>query len=110
VLLGRAPGLTEEKLAHLGDDPPSAGVCAPGKAVIVRYAQRCTRMEVIGDVTFADLAAHYEPAQIIEICLTVGMSNMINRFPAAFRTEVDPQTGEALAPACPFAYPNVPEG
>ena len=26
------------------------------------------------------------------------------------RTEVDPQTREALASACPLAYPNVPEG
>ena len=53
---------------------------------------------------------HFEPAQIIEICLMVGISNVINRFHAAFRTEVDPQTREALAPACPLAYPNVPEG
>ena len=44
------------------------------------------------------------------ICFTAGMSNVINRFHAAFRTEVDPQTGEALALACPLAYPNVPEG
>jgi hypothetical protein len=28
---------------------------------------------------------------------------------ATFRTEVDPQTREALAPTCPLAYPNVPE-
>jgi hypothetical protein len=76
--------------------------------VIVRYAERCTGMEVIGDVTCADLAAHFEPAQIIELCLTVGMSNVINRFHAALRTEVDPQTGEALA--CPAHLPNVPEG
>ncbi len=66
--------------------------------------------EVIGDVTFADLAAHFESAQIIEICLTVGMSNVINCFHAAFRTEVDPQTREALAPTCPLAYSHVPEG
>ena len=72
--------------------------------------QRCARMEVIDDVTYADLAAHFEPAQIIEICLMVGMSNVINRFHAAFRTEADPQTREALALACPLAYPNVPEG
>ncbi len=38
------------------------------------------------------------------------MSNVINRFHATFRAEVDAQTREALAPACPLAYPNVPEG
>ena len=58
-------------------------------------------MEVIGDVTFADLAAHFEPAQITEICLTVGMSNVINRFHAAFRTEVDPQTPRGAGAGVP---------
>lgn len=28
---------------------------------------------------------------------------------ATFRTEVDPQTREALAPTCPLAYPSMPE-
>ena len=63
-------------------------------------------MEVIGDVTFADLAAHFEPAQITEICLTVGMSNMINRFHAAFRTGWTRRPREALASACPACVPH----
>jgi hypothetical protein len=50
-----------------------------------------------------------EHARELEICLTVGMSNVINRFYATFRTEADPQTREALAPARPLAYPNVPK-
>ena len=40
----------------------------------------------------------------------LGISNVINRFHAAFRTEVNPQIREALAPAYPLSYPNVPEG
>ena len=70
MLLGRAAGLTEEKLATSATTRCRGGVCAPDEAVIVRYAQCCTRMEVIGDVTFADPATHLEPAQIIEIRLT----------------------------------------
>jgi hypothetical protein len=66
-------------------------------------------MEVIDDVTFADLAAHFEPTQIVEIWLTVGMSNGINRFHATFRTEVDSQTRAALAATRPLGYPNVLE-
>jgi alkylhydroperoxidase family enzyme len=109
VLLGRAAGLTEDKLAHLGDDPLPEGLYEPDEAAIVRYAQRCTRMDAIDDATYGDLAEHFRPEQIIEICFTVGMSNMINRFHATFLTEVDPQTQEALAPACPLAYPDIPE-
>jgi hypothetical protein len=38
------------------------------------------------------------------------MSDVIDCFHATFRTEVDAQTRVALAPMCPLAYPNVPEG
>jgi len=105
VLLGRAAGLSEDKLAYLGDDPLPYGMYDDDEAAIVRYAQRSTRMAVIDDQTYGDLAAHFTPEQLIEICFTVGLSNMINRFHATFLTEVDPQTQEALAPSCPLAYP-----
>jgi len=109
VLLGRAAGLTEDKLAHLGDDPLPDGVYEPDEAAIVRYAQRSTRMDVIDDRTYDDLAAYFSIEQRIEICFTVGLSNLINRFHATFLTDVDPETQEALAPSCPLAYPPIPE-
>jgi len=108
VLLGRAAGLTEDKLAHLGDDPLPDGVYAPDEAAIVRYAQRSTRMDVIDDRTYGDLAEHFSQQQMIEICFTVGLSNMINRFHATFLTDVDRVTQEALAPSCPLSYPDPP--
>jgi alkylhydroperoxidase family enzyme len=110
VLLGRAAGLTEDKLAHLGSDPLPEDVYEPDEAAIVRYAQRSTRMAAIDDATYGDLTAHFSTEQIIELCFTVGLSNMINRFHATFLTEVDPETQEALAPSCPLAYPEVPPG
>ncbi|MDQ2722562.1 MAG: hypothetical protein M3Y19_04535 [Actinomycetota bacterium] len=110
MLLGRAAGLTEEKLARLGDEVLPAGLYEPDEAAIVRYAQRSTRMDVIDDRTYGDLVKHFSREQIIEICFTVGLSNMINRFHATFLTEVDPDTQEALAPSCPLSYPEVPDG
>lgn len=105
MLLGRAAGLTEDKLAHLGDDPLPEGLYEPDEAAIVRYAQRSTRLDVIDDATYADLAEHFTVEQRIEICMTVGLSNLINRFHATFLTDLDPETQEALAPSCPLAYP-----
>jgi len=67
-------------------------------------------MDVINDQTYRDLAAHFTPEQIIELCFTVGLANMINRFHATFLTDVDPDTQQALAPSCPLAYPDVPVG
>jgi alkylhydroperoxidase family enzyme len=110
VLLGRAAGLSEEKLAHLGDEILPEGLYEPDEAALVVYAQRSTRMDVIDDATYANLSAHFAPEQIIEICLTVGMSNMINRFHATFLTELDPRTQEALGESCPLNYPGVQGG
>ena len=105
MLLGRAAGLTEEKLAHLGDDPLPDGVYEDDEAAIVRYAQKSTRMDVIDDETYAALREHFSEQQIIEICFTIGLSNLINRFHATFLTELDPATGEALKDSCPLAFP-----
>lgn len=101
--------MTEDKLAHLGDEPLPQGVYEPDEAAIVRYAQRSTRMDVIDDATYGALADHFDNEQMIDICFTVGLSNMINRFHATFLTEVDPQTSQALAASCPLPLPAMPE-
>lgn len=109
MLLGRAAGLTEDKLAHLGDDQLPEALYEPDELAIVRYAQRSTRMDVIDDRTYSDLTAWFDPQQIIELCFTVGLAGMINRFHATFLTEVDPTTQEALAPGCPVPLPQLPD-
>lgn len=108
MLLGRAAGLTEEKLAHIGDDPLPDGVYTPDEAAIVRYAQRSTRLVPIDDALYGELSSHFTTEQIIEICMTVGLSNMVNRFHATFLTDLDPSTKERLAPSCPLRYPEPP--
>ena len=108
VLLGRAAGLTEEKLAHLRDDPLPEGVYGPDESAIVMYSQRSTRMEVIDDGTYSALAEHFDDKQIIEICFTVGLSNMVNRFHATFRTDLDEWATGALGDSCPLSYPDPP--
>ena len=107
MLLGRAAGLTEDKLSHLGDDPLPDGIYDPGEAAIIRYAQKSTKMEAIDDATYGALREHFDETQIIEICFTVGLSNMINRFHATFLTELDASTRQALAPSCPLPFPRL---
>jgi alkylhydroperoxidase family enzyme len=109
VWLGRAAGLTEEKLRHLGADPLPEGVYAPEEAAIVRYAQRSSRLEPITDELYSELSRHFDTKAIMEICFTVGMSGMVNRFHATFLTDVDPETLEAVG-ACPLNLPPAPTG
>jgi len=108
VLLGRAAGITEEQLAHLGDDPLPEDLYGPADAAIVRYSQRSTAMAPIDDATYGALAEHFSDQEIIEICFTVGLSNVVNRFHATFQTDLDEWVPEALGGSCPLAYPAVP--
>ncbi len=102
-------------MRHLADDPLPAGVYDAPEAAIVRYAQKSTRLEPIDDSTYGALAAHFSTQQIMDICLTVGLSAMVNRFHATFRTDVDEATiaaveaGDAIAGVCAIPRPKPPE-
>ena len=109
VLLGRAAGLTEQKLAHLADDPLPDDLYPGDEAAIVRYSQRSTRMQAIDAAIYGPLAEHFDTTQLIEICFTVGLANMVNRFHATFLTDLDPWVPQALGTTCPLEYPDAPD-
>lgn len=101
-------------MSHLADDPLPNGLYSPSQAAIVTYARKSTRLEAIDDETWGALARHFTPQQAIDICLTVGLSNMINRFHATFRTDLDAATtaeaeqGDLIAGSCPIPRPKPP--
>ncbi len=109
-------GLTEEQMSHLTADPLPDGIYAPAEAAVVRYAQKSTWLKPIDDGTYGDLAAHFSKEQIIDLCLIIGISNMINRFHATFQTDVDASTlaeveaGNATPGVCPIPLPGQPRG
>lgn len=84
--------MTDEQMRHLTDNPLPDGVYDDEQAAIIRYAQKSTRLEPIDDDTYRKLENHFSRQQIIDLCLTVGMSNVINRFHATFQTDVDEST------------------
>jgi hypothetical protein len=101
-------------MRHVNDDPLPHGVYDAPQAAIIRYAQKSTRLEPIDDTIYGDLAKHFSTQQIIDICLTVGLSNMVNRFHATFQTDVDAATmaeieaGDAIAGVCAIPIPKPP--
>lgn len=101
-------------MRHLADDPLPAGVYDAAEAAIIRYAQKSTRLEPIEDATYGALAENFSTVQIIDICMTVGLSNMVNRFHATFLTDLDEQTiaeveaGDRIAGACAIPRPKEP--
>jgi alkylhydroperoxidase family enzyme len=96
VVLGRSAGIPEDKLTRIGEVPLADSVYEPDKAAIIRYARASTRLEPITDDIYNALAAHFDTRQLIEICMTVGLSNLINRFHATFLTDLDEAVIEAM--------------
>ena len=101
-------------MRHLTADELPAGVYDETEAAIVRYAQKSTRLEPIDPTTYGALSKHFTPQQIIDICMTVGLSNLVNRFHATFQTDLDAATvaeveaGDAIAGMCAIPMPRPP--
>ena len=108
MLLGRAAGISEAKLAHLGDDLAPDGLYSDEETAIIRYARTSTLMQPIDDELYDALARHLEAAQVVELCFVVGLSNMVNRFHATFLTPLDDATKTVLAESCPVPLPEQP--
>lgn len=106
--------MTEEELAHVGDDPLPRGLYGEADAAIVRYARRSTREIAIDRGTYDALAAHFSTEQLVEISFLVGLANLVHRLNATFLTDVDEFTvaaveeGDRAAGACPVPRPPVP--
>ena len=108
MVLGRGAGLGDAKLANIADDPPPPDVYSDDERAIVRYAQASTRSQPIDNVLYAELSKFFSPQQLIELCFTVGVANLINRFHATFRTDLDAVTMEALGDSRPLPIPDPP--
>jgi alkylhydroperoxidase family enzyme len=110
IALGRSVGLSEEQLAHLADDPLRDGVFDDAGRAVVEYARRSTRMEPIDDDLFARLRRHFSLEQVMELCFTVGVANVINRFHATFLTDLDAATLDELGDEPPLPLPPRSDG
>ncbi len=104
--------MTDEQMRHLTDTSLPEGVYDAEQTAIIRYAQKSTRLEPIDNDTYSELEKNFSQQQIIDLCLTVGMSNVINRFHATFQTDVDESTLAEVAAGnageCPIRIPSQP--
>jgi alkylhydroperoxidase family enzyme len=108
-VLGRSTGLNEEQLAHLLDDPLPLDVYDDAGRVAIVYSRRSTRLEPIDDELYAQLERQYSTQQIMELCFTVGLSNVVNRFHATFHTDLDEETAAEFRDGSPLPLPLLPD-
>lgn len=95
-------------MSHLLDDPLPEGMFPPAEEAIIVFARTSTWMQPITDEIYGKLEAHFDTKQIMEISFTVGLDQLISRFHATVRTDLDGVTDEATN-ACAVPIPAQPE-
>jgi alkylhydroperoxidase family enzyme len=72
--------------------------------LVLRYSEVLTRENRVDDALYAELEKIFSRDELVELAMTVGLSAMVNRVHATFRTDVDSDTQAAVAdgPACPI--------
>ncbi|MEQ8233997.1 MAG: hypothetical protein RLW61_03830 [Gammaproteobacteria bacterium] len=95
--------MTDEEMAAMHAPETCASFDARDRLVL-RYAEALTRDNRIDDALYAELAASFPREEQLELCATVGLSAMVNRFHATFRTDIDDATAASAGDVtfCPI--------
>lgn len=82
----RRAGVTDGQLAALRSaDAADAPVFSPVQALALRFTDASSRQVAVPDELFADLRAHLDDRQVVELVVTVGGYAMVSRFLVALQ-------------------------
>lgn len=72
--------------------------------LVLQYAEVLTKSNRVSDELYRELAARLSREELVELCFTVGLSNLVNRVHATFSTNLDDVTRAAVGDAafCPI--------
>ena len=73
--------------------------------LVLRYSETLTRDNRVDDALYAEFAKRFTPDEQVDLCLTVGLSAMVNRMHATFRTDLDESTFAQVGDAVTCALP-----
>lgn len=108
IALGRSVGLDEAKLAAVADEA-ARDALTPLEQIVVDYARRLTRTDSIDDELFEALREQFTLQQLMELCFTIGIAGIVNRFHATFHTPLDESTRQAFEAGSPIPIPAPPD-
>lgn len=95
--------MTDEEMAAMAAPDTCASFDATDRLVL-RYSEVLTRENQVSDALYAELAARFPREELLELCMTVALSALVNRVHATFRTDVDGATRAQVGDAafCPI--------
>lgn len=102
-MLGRSVGLANEEMAAMADWDTMPSFDEKDRLVL-RFSEVLTRENRVSDELYAQLEKHFSREELVELGMTVGLSALVNRMHATFRTDVDDSTLALVGdgPVCPI--------
>ena len=90
-MLGRSIGLTEDEILNLRSWRESE-LYGPVDRLVLEYMEEWKLRRRVPDELYERLTRHFTTRQIIDLCFTGGVADLINRFHATFETDLDEDT------------------
>jgi 4-carboxymuconolactone decarboxylase len=84
----QAFGLTDDEIARVPEGPDAEG-WTPQQVALLRTADELHATTDVSDETWALLEAAFDPAQLVEIVMTVGQYTMLSMVANTFEVEVE---------------------
>ena len=99
VPIAKAVGASDAQVAALERGAVDAACFDPLERAVLRFTTEVLRDVRASDATFADLARHLSPQEIVELILTVGYYMMIARLLESTAVDLDPPAGTSVIDA-----------
>ena len=96
VPIAKMTGASDEQVAALERDDPTAACFDPVERVVLRATDEIVRDGGPSDGTFTDLASHFSHREIVELVLAVGFYMVMARLMISTRIDVDPPAGDRV--------------
>jgi alkylhydroperoxidase family enzyme len=89
VVYARAFGLDDESIMRVPEGPAAPG-WTPQQVVLLRAADELHGTSTVSDETWAELAERFDPAQLVELVMTVGQYTMLSMVANALGVATEP--------------------
>jgi alkylhydroperoxidase family enzyme len=106
-MLGLSVGLTHEEMTMLGE-PENCPTLDATDRLVLRFSEALTRENRVDDALYAELERRFSRDELVELCVTVAFSALVNRVHATFRTDLDDATEAAVGDAASCSIPRRP--
>jgi alkylhydroperoxidase family enzyme len=94
-MLGRSVGLSNDEIASMAVAEGSA-LFDDTDRLVLRYSEILTCQNRVPDELYEALTNRFSKDELVELCFTVGLSNLVNRVHATFLTDLDGSTRESV--------------